>query len=257
MQEAQALNYPSQDVEVKSQTFNLEIKQTNIDNSDPQWLYFKAYAAVFGNVDYGNDKIEKGALQFDEVNLLYNHNWDAPIGKLIRITEDDFGIFIEGKISKTQNTDNTKIVLDGIMNGYITDVSIGYIAQEVAFERQEGLEKSNNMIRLIKQAQIIEVSIVNKGMNKLAKILDFKSYDSDEVKDVRSLEKYLKDIGLSSSKAKTLISICKNAITGDIESKFQLTRDEELKKTYNQGKRDAELNIIINQLKSISNKIKK
>ena len=56
---------------------------------------FSGYAAATGNVDLGNDIIMKGAFNdwlktadASRVRVLWNHDWDRPIGKNMAMTED-------------------------------------------------------------------------------------------------------------------------------------------------------------------------
>ena len=60
---------------------------------------FSGYAAATGNVDLGNDMIMKGAFSdwlktadASRVRVLWNHDWDRPIGKNMAMIEDEKGL---------------------------------------------------------------------------------------------------------------------------------------------------------------------
>ena len=81
---------------------------------------FSGYAAATGNVDLGNDIIMKGAFSdwlktadASRVRVLWNHDWDRPIGKNMAMTEDEKGLLVDGEfcliLKSTRNTNtNTK-----------------------------------------------------------------------------------------------------------------------------------------------------
>lgn len=133
---------------------------------------FSGYAAVFGNVDSGNDIIEKGAFaktireDFDRIKILALHNdcW-LPVGKPLELREDDRGLFIRGKISDTSMGRDIKTLLkDGVLN----ELSIGYDAVAFDFDKDAG-------VRRLKEIKLWEVSIVTWAMNDQAKINEVKA----------------------------------------------------------------------------------
>ena len=133
---------------------------------------FSGHAAVFGNVDSGNDIIEKGAFSttiredFDRVKILALHNdcW-LPVGKPLELREDEKGLYIRGKISDTSMGRDIKTLMkDGVLN----ELSIGYDA--VAFDYD-----SESNVRHLREIKLWEVSIVTWAMNDQAKIDEVKS----------------------------------------------------------------------------------
>src|ERR1019366_6085253 len=80
----------------------LEIKQ--LDESGQ----FIGLAAVFGNVDLGDDLIEAGAFSKSLADggastpLLWNHDTGEPIG-VARLTETHAGLEVAGQLSFTDN----------------------------------------------------------------------------------------------------------------------------------------------------------
>ena len=94
----------------------------NLESSDENTGEFSGYAAVFGNLDDGNDIIEKGAFaktiaaDLDRIKILALHNssW-LPVGKPLELREDEHGLFIWGKISDTSmGRDVMTLLRDGV-----------------------------------------------------------------------------------------------------------------------------------------------
>ncbi len=133
---------------------------------------FTGYASVYGNVDDGDDIVEKGAFaktikeDFDRIKILLQHNaYEPPIGKPIELREDEKGLFIRGKISNTQKG---RDVLTLLKDGVLKELSIGYDAIVFEIDEQTG-------IRHLKELKLWEVSIVTWAMNELARVEDVKT----------------------------------------------------------------------------------
>ena len=133
---------------------------------------FSGYAAVFGNVDSGNDVIEKGAFaktireDFDRVKILALHNecW-LPVGKPLELREDEKGLFIRGKIS---DTSMGRVIRTLMKDGVLNELSIGYDA--VLYDYDSATD-----IRHLREVRLWEVSVVTWAMNGLARIDEVKS----------------------------------------------------------------------------------
>lgn len=172
---------------------------------------FSGYAAATGNVDLGNDIIMKGAFSewlktadASRVRVLWNHDWDRPIGKNMAMTEDEKGLLVDGEllldIKKAQETRTL------IQNNAIDGLSIGYYVNK-------GDYTFENNVRIIKKLSVLEYSFVTFAMNPNAIVNDMKSAKLDSVRDI---ENYLRDAcGLSRNDAKTLISKIKNSRDDD------------------------------------------
>ena len=140
-----------------------------------------------------------------------------PIGSSIELREDSKGLFIKGKLPREDSLVQGRVIPQ-MKVGSIREMSIGFFTRDS--EMKDG-------IRYIKEIELYEVSLVTKAMNPKALVSDFKSMDS--LKDV---EQSLKEMGLSNTEAKTLISKIKE---------FSNQRDAEEK----QSQRDAEQKAII------------
>lgn len=166
---------------------------------------FKGYAAATGNVDLGGDIILKGAFNewlqtadANRVRVLWQHDWDKPIGKTLSMYEDDKGLAVEGELLlDIQKAQEARTL---VKNNAIDGLSIGYMIDDFAYE---------NNVRIIKKLSVFEFSFVTFAMNPNAIVNDIKSAKLDTVRDC---EHYLRDVcKLSRSEAKTLISRIKQS----------------------------------------------
>ena len=144
----------------------------NLESSDENTGEFSGYAAVFGNLDDGNDIIEKGAFaktiaaDLDRIKILALHNssW-LPVGKPLELREDEHGLFIRGKIS---DTSMGRDVMTLLRDGVLCELSIGYDAVDFEWDGDSG-------IRHLKEIKLWEVSIVTWALNDQAQIDGVKS----------------------------------------------------------------------------------
>lgn len=154
-------------------SFNFEIK--NYRNEE-EYFYFEGYASTFGNVDLGNDVIEKGAftetLKKDKFKILWQHKMIEPIGMPIKAYEDEKGLYIEAKLPKDDDFVRGRVIPQ-MKCGTIDSMSIGFIVKEDDYK---------DKVRFIKSLDLFEVSLVSMPMNPRAMVSSFKSED---------IEKYL------------------------------------------------------------------
>lgn len=135
------------------------IKSTSNNN-----MLISGYASVFDITDDHNDIILKGA--FDNIphktniKFLWQHDHSKPIGIITCITQDDYGLYVEGIINccTQQGQEAASLIKQGAING----LSIGFVSQK---------EKYNHHgIREILSADLHEASVVTFPANQNAKI---------------------------------------------------------------------------------------
>lgn len=128
---------------------------------------FSGYAAVFGNVDRGNDLIEPGAVtktlqENPEVPLYWQHDYTVvPIG-VGQLTPDPNGrgVRIDGKLF-IETSERAREVFGAMKAKAVKGLSIGYNTFKRAFEGK---------VRRLQEIGIAEVSLCNAPMNPLATI---------------------------------------------------------------------------------------
>lgn len=211
-------------------TIQIEAKDFKEDGSNH---VFEGYVSTFGNKDLGGDVVVEGAFTDSIKNqpsipILWQHRMAEPIGKTVIMRQDSKGLFIRYEMPKDDSFVRDR-VMPQVKIGSVREMSMGYWINDA--DVKDG-------VRYLKNCTIFEGSLVTKAMNPEALLTAFKSLDS-----IRDVEAQLKDLGLSNSEAKTLISRIK-----EISSQ----RDaDEIK-----HQRDAEAEAMIASLKKFNQQFK-
>jgi HK97 family phage prohead protease len=181
-------------------TIPLEIKSL----SDRE---FEGHGSVFKNIDLGGDIVLPGAFKRSLKEhkdsgalpqMFWMHDPSRVPGKWLEMSEDKKGLAVRGVLADTDlgNEIHTLLKMDAVRG-----LSIGYVT------RDQDFDKDGN--RLIKEADLWEVSVVSLPMNPLAQVAHVKSRLSaagEYVPTVREFERVLRDVGCSLKVAKILIS---------------------------------------------------
>lgn len=172
---------------------------------------FEGYLSTFGNVDHGGDIVVSGAFKATLADhrknktlpaMLWMHQMDRVPGKWLSMQEDDDGLWVKGELAKTPLGDEMHELLKFEA---VRGMSIGFYTKKWDYTKDG--------YRLIKEAELVEGSIVTLGMNPLATIQGVKSRLSNAGEYVpgiaefkRKIEDYLRDEGCPSRVAKRLVS---------------------------------------------------
>jgi len=181
-------------------------------------MVFTGYASTFGNIDSTNDIMVKGC--FDESikarmpKLCYQHRLDKLIGKFTKVVEDDYGLYVEGKLSNTSlGRDTYELLMDGALDR----MSIGFICLDREYKDD---------LRYIKKVDLWEVSPVTIPANSKAVITSVKSLENEaEIK--RDIAHHLKKISFfSRSQADAVAKFALDMLQREAEeSKGQIQRE--------------------------------
>lgn len=177
-------------------TFELDIIKTmkTIKKGD---RIITGYASTF-DVDTDDVQITRKALEnarddlLKYTTVLFNHDPDRPIGKVIETEVDDIGLLVKIVLSK-EETEIWKKVQEGIINKFSIQ------------GRSSGLKpvEGNGQISQIEEIQLVEVSLVSVPANVAAKTISHyvaKSLQNNETlnNDMINLIKKLKEISKKS-----------------------------------------------------------
>jgi len=204
-----------------------EIKAVGEDDED--YGTFEGYGSIFGNTDLGNDIVAYGAFTkslaksgVSGVKLLYQHRSDKPIGIFESIEEDAKGLKVRGRLAmKTQAGRETYELLK---MGALDGLSIGFRTSP------KGLAYDpKTQARIIKEAELMEISVVTFPMNPKAKVQAVKGQELS----IREWENGLRDAFLlSRSEAKMAAKAVQDAfaqrdadadVQPDVDAVKQLT----------------------------------
>ena len=151
-------------------TFDSAIKA--VDGEDGN-LNIEGYASTSA-VDRSSDVIlasawnKSGGLNNFKQNpiLLFNHNYDKPIGKVVAMGTDSKGLRIKGIISKSAG-DVYNLVKEGVLSTF----SVGFLIKDAIYDKDaDGL--------IVQDAELLEVSVVSVPCNQDATFSVAKSFDN-------------------------------------------------------------------------------
>ena len=111
----------------------------------------------------------KGGLKNFEKNpiILFNHDYDRPIGRATGMKAGPNGLELECKISKNAPGNVAELVKDGVLGAF----SVGFRVKDADYIKEtDGL--------MIKDAELFEVSVVSVPCNQAATFSLSKSFDS-------------------------------------------------------------------------------
>ncbi len=113
----------------------------------------------------------KGGLSNFEKNpiILFNHDYDKPIGRATGLKAGPDGLELECKISKAAPANVAQLVKDGVLGAF----SVGFRVKDADYLKEtDGL--------MIKDAELFEVSVVSVPCNQSATFSLAKSFDSNK-----------------------------------------------------------------------------
>lgn len=160
------------------------------------------YASTFGNVDEVGDTIERGAFAESiksrfpakQVKVLWQHR--DPLGLPVKMVEDDKGLYVEARISKTRLGDEA---LELMRDGVVDRMSIGF-----STVRSEDTDTG----RLLKDLTLYEFSPVTFPADTHAAITNVKQLceQIDAAEARKGLEEILRKSGFSRAAAAAFVA---------------------------------------------------
>lgn len=152
---------------------NVELKFDEEDGARK----FSGYASVFGGVDSYGDTIVPGAYSKTisgrerPIAMRWNHTGPV-IGKWLKAEEDERGLYVEGELTPGHSVATDVYAL--MKHGAVTGLSIGYRIPA------GGSEKKGD-VRLLKQIELVEISVVEDPADFAARISNVKSLPADNL----------------------------------------------------------------------------
>jgi uncharacterized protein len=175
---------------------------------------FMGYGSVYGNIDQGDDIVEKGCFADSLLDhnqkgtmpaMLWQHRSGEPIGSYQKMMEDSNGLLVEGKLAlKVQRGAEAYELLQAKA---ISGLSIGFQTKESTYDQKTG-------IRTITKGDLWEVSLVTFPMNDSARISAVKAIE--DMKTIRDVEDWLRDsYQLTRSERVAVVSRIKSLVLRD------------------------------------------
>lgn len=186
--------------QITNKSFPFEIKTISETGA------FTGYASVFGNEDLWGDIVIAGAFSKSIAEkkpaMLWQHNSDEPIGIWTVIKEDEKGLYVEGQLL-IDGVAKAKEAYELLAAKAISGLSIGYRAVSWEWRKKDD---SNDEVRLLKEIDLWEISLVTFPANTEARVGDVKDLNT-----LRDIEGFLRDAGCSRNEAKGIIAQIRDA----------------------------------------------
>ena len=142
----------------------IEIKAVREDQN----LFVEGYAAVFGNIDSYNDRIQKGAFintingtNRDRIAFCKDHDLRDVIGVIVDLKEDERGLWFGAKVSKTRDGKDVEVLIE---DGALKEFSIGFITKGYEWNEDDG-------VRTLTEVELWEISLVTRAANEQARLV--------------------------------------------------------------------------------------
>lgn len=134
----------------------------------------------------------------ENIRLLWQHNPDEPIGVYENVEEVQEGVRVKGRLL-IDDLQRAREAFALMKNRAIGGLSVGFDVEESVTDNKTGVMRYT-------KGDLMEVSAVTFPANSEAKIDRVHSIGVDEFQEIRDLERFLRDAGLSRSAAKAVAS---------------------------------------------------
>lgn len=168
------------------------------------------YASTYNNPDLSGDvmlpgcyapalaKIEKSGVM--PVMFFSHDHYSVPCGTWDSIKSDDTGLYVTGRINK--DLESGREIYSALKFGSMSGLSVGFSFSPDGVEDNDAGGFDFKTIN-----DLMEISICAMPCNERARIDSVKSFDIESIKDYKSAEKYLREVGyFSREQAKKFIS---------------------------------------------------
>jgi HK97 family phage prohead protease len=140
---------------------------------------FEALVSVFGNVDAGGDRVQRGAFKRTlgeweakgrSVPVLWSHDAESvPIGVVAKAGESNDGLRVKARLF-VEGHDRAREVYEAMKGGALQEFSFGYGVKE-----HKDIVENGQPVRILKDLDLFEVSPVFRGMNPATRLMGVKS----------------------------------------------------------------------------------
>jgi HK97 family phage prohead protease len=178
--------------------FALDLKKVSDEGE------FEGHASTFGNRDLGGDIVVSGAFKKtlkqkgpSGVKMLLDHDPRQRIGVWTHMEEDEKGLYVKGKLLVEKQIGKEAYI--DLKAGALDSMSIGFRTVDWAFD---GRRKA----RMLKELDLVEISLVTFPMNEAAKVAGVKSVSEMTIREVEAALESGTLPPLSSKQAKALLA---------------------------------------------------
>jgi len=190
----------------------------------------EGYASVFHVRDLHGDRVAPGAFrdslarhaaQRSAPALLLGHDHAAPIGRWLSLAEDDVGLRVEGQLALELPEAQRAHTL--LKSGSVDGLSVGMVLDP------SDLAPLDTGGRLIRRAELVEVSLVACPANQAARVTSVKGA---RPAGPRELEQVLRAAGYSQREARAIVARGFHGLALDPEESRKSAELDELRELF-------------------------
>lgn len=159
-------------------TITYKSRSFEIKDFDDDTRIVEGYASAFGfPADSVGDVLAPGSfksslarINSEGIPLLDTHvaNGHSVLGTIFQAWEDDYGLYIRAKLADTPLVEEIR---QKLLQGHLNKFSVGFYIKDSENERTE----SGDIVQIIKDTELMEVSVVPIPANARASIVSVKS----------------------------------------------------------------------------------
>jgi len=160
----------------------IDAERSKIEITDDRII--KGYPIVWGSKNSHNEIVLKGATlnslnargigsEKNSIVLLKHHNTTVPIAVMTVLREDDYGLYFEAEIIKTNIGNET---IEEIRSGVLKQLSYGF---NYIWDKTEWSEESDSYI--LKEIRLMEISLVTFSSDENAQLRSFNDFQKETI----------------------------------------------------------------------------
>lgn len=208
------------------------IYKTVLTAADDETGKISGYASTYNNPDLSGDvmlpgcydavlqKIEKSGVM--PVMFFSHDHWSVPCGTWDEINSDEKGLYVSGRINR--DLESGQEIYSALKFGSMSGLSVGF-----SFSPDGVEDNAAGGFDFKSIDDLFEISICAMPCNERARIDSVKSFDIESIKDYKSAEKYLRDVGyFSREQAKKFISGLKAVFTAERDALRTKAAEQEI-----------------------------
>ena len=211
---------------------NIIYKTTLTADDDDGTGKISGYASTYNTPDLSGDvmlpgcydavlqKIEKSGVM--PVMFFSHDHWSVPCGRWESIKSDDTGLYVTGRV----NTDleSGKEIYSALKFGSMSGLSVGF-----SFSPDGAEDNDAGGFDFKSIDDLFEISVCAMPCNPHARIDEVKAFDVESIKDYKTAERYLRDVGVfSREQAKKFISCLKSVFDRERDALRQKETEKEI-----------------------------
>lgn len=175
------------------------IYKTALTADDDGTGKISGYASTYNNPDLSGDVMLPGCYDavLNKINssgvmpvMFFSHDhWSVPCGTWDEINSDEKGLYVSGRINR--DLESGQEIYSALKFGSMSGLSVGF-----SFSPDGAEDNDAGGFDFKSIDDLFEISICAMPCNPHARIDEVKAFDVESIKDYKTAERYLRDVGV-------------------------------------------------------------